>query len=107
MPSEKTATNMGYMANILKQQHYSIMEHASATFYIEGVSRNLTHELIRHRHLSYSELSQRSLTGQLTITQVPMTNQFMGQITRNTFNIESSRSMFHNRIMLLLKNIAI
>jgi len=59
MPSEKTATNMGYMANILKQQHYSIMEHASATFYIEGVSRNLTHELIRHRHLSYSELSQR------------------------------------------------
>lgn len=59
MPNEKTATNMGYMANILNQQHYSIMEHASATFYIEGVSRNLTHELIRHRHLSYSELSQR------------------------------------------------
>lgn len=59
MPNEKTRTNMGYLANILKQGHESVLEHGSATFYIEGVSRNLTHELIRHRHLSYSELSQR------------------------------------------------
>ena len=59
MPNPATANDMGYLANILKQQHYSVLEHGSATFYIEGVSRNLTHELIRHRHLSYSELSQR------------------------------------------------
>lgn len=59
MPNPDTATDMGYMANILKQGHHSVLEHATATFYIEGVSRNLTHELIRHRHLSYSELSQR------------------------------------------------
>ena len=59
MPNEKTRTNKGYLANILKQGHESVLEHGSATFYVEGVSRNLTHELIRHRHLSYSELSQR------------------------------------------------
>lgn len=59
MPNEATRTNMGYLANILRQGHESVLEHGSATFYIEGVSRNLTHELIRHRHLSYSELSQR------------------------------------------------
>lgn len=59
MEREETATNMGYLENILKQGHESVLEHGSATFYIEGVSRNLTHELIRHRHLSYSELSQR------------------------------------------------
>lgn len=59
MPRESTANDMGYLANILKQGHYSVLEHATATFYIEGVSRNLTHELIRHRHASYSELSQR------------------------------------------------
>lgn len=59
MPNEKTASNDGYLANIISQGHFSVLEHASATFYIEGVSRNLTHELIRHRHLSYSELSQR------------------------------------------------
>lgn len=59
MERESTATNMGYLDNILKQDHGSVLEHGSATFYIEGVSRNLTHELIRHRHLSFSELSQR------------------------------------------------
>lgn len=59
MPNESTRTNMGYLANILKQGRESVLEHGTASFYIEGVSRNLTHELIRHRHLSYSELSQR------------------------------------------------
>lgn len=59
MENPDTATNLGYLNNILSQGHESVLEHGSATFYIEGVSRNLTHELIRHRHLSYSELSQR------------------------------------------------
>lgn len=59
MPNPKTATTEGYLGNIIDQGHFSVLEHASATFYIEGVSRNLTHELIRHRHLSYSEVSQR------------------------------------------------
>ncbi|SIJ66895.1 Thymidylate synthase ThyX [Mycobacteroides abscessus subsp. abscessus] len=39
--------------------HLSVLEHASATFYITGISRSCTHELIRHRHFSYSQLSQR------------------------------------------------
>lgn len=59
LPREETATQEGYIANLLKQGHESVFEHASATFYVEGVSRNLSHELIRHRHLSFSELSQR------------------------------------------------
>lgn len=59
MPRKETAEDNGYLANIIKQGHFSVLEHATATFYVEGVSRNLTHELIRHRHLSYSELSQR------------------------------------------------
>jgi len=58
-PNPKTATNKGYLANILAQSHFSVLEHSSATFYIDGVSRNFTHELIRHRHLSFSEVSQR------------------------------------------------
>lgn len=59
MPNEATATREGYLSNILQQGHESVLEHASVTFYVEGVSRNLSHELIRHRHLSFSELSQR------------------------------------------------
>lgn len=71
MENEKTATNMGYLENILSQGHESVLEHGSATFYIEGVSRNLTHELIRHRHLSYSELSQRFINMENALTMVP------------------------------------
>lgn len=55
----ETATNKGYLANIISQGHFSVLEHASVSFYVEGVSRSLSHELIRHRHLSFSEVSQR------------------------------------------------
>lgn len=58
-PNPATRKNADYIANIVAQGHHSVLEHASVTFYIEGVSRSLTHELIRHRHLSFSELSQR------------------------------------------------
>lgn len=58
-PNPGTAENADYLANILNQMHFSVLEHASATFYIEGVTRSLTHELVRHRHLSFSQLSQR------------------------------------------------
>lgn len=58
-PNPLTASNEGYLANILAQMHFSVMEHASATFYIDGVTRNWSHEKIRHRHFSYSEVSQR------------------------------------------------
>jgi len=39
--------------------HMSPIEHASFTFYIEGVSRAMTHQLVRHRLASYSQRSQR------------------------------------------------
>jgi thymidylate synthase (FAD) len=58
-PNASTATNAGYLRHILDVGHLSVIEHASATFYIAGVSRSLTHELIRHRHFSFSQLSQR------------------------------------------------
>lgn len=58
-PNKATATNEGYLKNIIAQEHFSVLEHSSASFLIEGVSRSLTHELCRHRHLSFSQLSQR------------------------------------------------
>lgn len=39
--------------------HLSPFEHAAFTFYLEGVSRVLTHQLVRHRMASYSQRSQR------------------------------------------------
>ena len=59
-PNPDTDTTAKYLKRTLFEQgHWSIAEHASVTFYITGVSRSFTHELIRHRHLSYSQLSQR------------------------------------------------
>lgn len=58
-PNPKTATNEGYLDNILNQKHYSVFGHASVTIYLDGVTRNLTHEFIRHSHFRYSEVSQR------------------------------------------------
>lgn len=59
LPNEDTDQNSPYIRNIVAQGHESVLEHVSVTFYVEGVSRSLSHELIRHRHLSFSELSQR------------------------------------------------
>ncbi|MDQ1732368.1 MAG: thymidylate synthase [Pseudonocardiales bacterium] len=58
-PNPATATNAGYLNHILEVGHLSVLEHGSVTFYFSGISRSLTHELIRHRHFSYSQLSQR------------------------------------------------
>jgi len=58
-PNRATATNEGYLRHILEVGHLSVLEHGVVTFYFTGVSRSFTHELIRHRHFSYSQLSQR------------------------------------------------
>ncbi|MGH7694189.1 MAG: FAD-dependent thymidylate synthase [Gemmatimonadaceae bacterium] len=49
-----------YLENIKQQQHGSVLEHANYSLLLEGVSRSLTHELVRHRAgFAYSQLSQR------------------------------------------------
>jgi thymidylate synthase (FAD) len=49
-----------YIENIKKQRHGSVLEHASYSLLLEGVSRALTHELVRHRAgVAFSQLSQR------------------------------------------------
>lgn len=59
-PNPDTATNEGYLAHIIDVNHGSVLEHGSLTFYIKGVSRSLTHELVRHRAgTAFSQVSQR------------------------------------------------
>jgi thymidylate synthase (FAD) len=61
--SQKNPANRNtrdYLENIKRQGHGSVLEHANYTVLIEGVSRSLTHELVRHRAgFAYSQLSQR------------------------------------------------
>ncbi|MGW0930659.1 FAD-dependent thymidylate synthase [Streptomyces sp. NPDC002644] len=58
-PNPATAKNEGYLKNIIDQGHFSVLEHSSVTFLVRGVSRALLTELSRHRHLSFSVVSQR------------------------------------------------
>ena len=58
-PNPATATNATYLAHLLEVGHLSVLEHGTATFYLTGISRSLSHEFVRHRHFSYSQLSQR------------------------------------------------
>ncbi|MEA5076789.1 MAG: FAD-dependent thymidylate synthase [Coriobacteriia bacterium] len=50
------------LKTIITSGHTSALEHASYTFAIDGVSRALTHQLVRHRLASYNQQSQRYVT---------------------------------------------
>jgi thymidylate synthase (FAD) len=58
-PNPDTATNVGYIRNLMTQNHLSVLEHGSLSFRVSDASRSLTHELVRHRHFSFSQVSQR------------------------------------------------
>lgn len=47
------------LRTILESGHFSTLEHASYTFAIDGVSRAMTHQLVRHRLASFNQQSQR------------------------------------------------
>lgn len=49
----------GFVAKLKALGHMSPFEHIVFTFYIEGISRACTHQLVRHRMASYSQRSQR------------------------------------------------
>jgi thymidylate synthase (FAD) len=52
-------TEKSFIRMLIKKGHHSVLEHAYATFRIRGVSRSLTHQLVRHRLCSYTQQSQR------------------------------------------------
>ena len=56
MPDERVKS---VLSTIMESGHFSTLEHASYTFAIDGVSRALTHQLVRHRIASFNQQSQR------------------------------------------------
>ncbi|WP_339408073.1 FAD-dependent thymidylate synthase [Pseudomonas helleri] len=53
-------TTQEYISNILHQGHDSVLEHASFTILVDGLTRALSHQLVRHRiGFAYSQLSQQ------------------------------------------------
>jgi thymidylate synthase (FAD) len=52
-------TEKAFIRMLIKKRHFSVLEHAYASFKISGVSRSFTHQLVRHRLCSYTQQSQR------------------------------------------------
>ena len=52
-------TTQEFLGHIIDVGHFSVLEHANWTLIITGISRSCSHELVRHRHFSFSQLSQR------------------------------------------------
>lgn len=47
------------ISKVISSGHYSTIEHIQITYAISNVSRACTHQLVRHRHMSFSQKSQR------------------------------------------------
>jgi thymidylate synthase (FAD) len=59
-PRQSPRDNFSYIRHLMDQGHESVVEHASWTFLLDGVSRSFTHQLVRHRiGFSFSQLSQQ------------------------------------------------
>lgn len=56
---QKDGSERDFVRMLLKNRHFSVFEHAYATFRISGVSRAFTHQMVRHRLCSFIQQSQR------------------------------------------------
>lgn len=62
-----------FVRMLVSRGHHSVLEHATASFSISGVSRACTHQLVRHRLCSFSQKSQRYVSESGTGFVVPET----------------------------------
>lgn len=60
-----------FVRKVLTSGHLSIAEHVYITFAIEGISRAASHQLVRHRHCTFSQQSQRYVDMQDFEVEVP------------------------------------
>ena len=70
-PNPRTRSNDAYIRHIMEVGHLALLEHPTATIYVRGISRGATHELTRHRHFSFSQLSQRFVHPEESEVAVP------------------------------------
>lgn len=73
-----TPSENQFIRGLIKAGHESVLEHASATFFIEDVSRALTHQLVRHRLASFTQESQRYCTSSSFDVVMPKSFQDLG-----------------------------
>lgn len=70
--------------HLIKSGHESCLEHSSVTFEVSGVSRALTHQLVRHRMASYSQRSQRYVKEREPSYVTPLSIKNYGEVKHHS-----------------------
>ena len=83
--TKRRADDKEYIENIIKQKHFSVLEHIQITFLFTGVSRVFTHELVRHRIGAFSQESMRYVRFKENPINEDITVDQSDQINRNIF----------------------
>lgn len=102
-PNPRTAENSAYLRHILEVGHDALLEHATATLYIRGLSRSASHELVRHRHFSFSQLSQRYVHPEETQVVLPKLIAEDEQLTRLTMQAVDETRFVYNELLSALE----
>lgn len=102
-----------FIKRLLPLGHTSPLEHVNFTFYISGVSRSLTHQLVRHRTGSYSQQSQRYVKSNQFEYVIPpaikedtfLTDIFKQEMLRQQVTYDDLTLMLiRNNILRLIRN---
>lgn len=95
-----------YLRRIMEQKHGSVLEHANASFLFLGVSRAMTHELVRHRAgAAYSQVSQRYVGSKHLRFVLPYEDSQNLELREQFYkDIDANAAQYRARIELLKKH---
>lgn len=97
----KSRSHDDHIKHLIEVGHGACIEHATLNFIIWNVSRSLTHELVRHRIASYSQLSQRYVDSSDVAFIVPPAIQELAEIDPEAYqtwaeHCEKSRQLYED-----------
>ena len=85
-----------------KDGHMSVFEHVTVTFEVNGISRACTHQLVRHRHIAFTQESQRYVTMDFNLNYIyPALQDKAYNIYREA--LEKADEAYHDLIQLGVK----
>jgi len=93
-----------FITKIVDSGHESPLEHVKFTFAVEGVSRALTHQLVRHRLASYSQQSQRYVKEDNFSFITPPTIKKDPEALKEYQDVLSRIQQGYNRLLQLLQD---
>lgn len=100
---EENQNQSKFIRKVIESGHESPLEHVKFTFAIEGVSRALTHQLVRHRIASYSQQSQRYVKESNFDYIIPPSIESEPDLKKEFLYIMEEIQKSYNKIIMLFK----